>query len=106
MSLKPTWAEETGLIKLILHKKITSTVRLKYLYYNEKTYSRCNLFRLRSQVGIVSQEPILFDCSIAENIAYGDNSRTPGMDEIIKAARDANIHEFITSLPDVSINNR
>ena len=65
-----------------------------------------NVSWLRSQVGIVSQEPILFDCSIAENIAYGDNSRKPGMDEIIKAARDANIHEFITSLPDVSINNR
>ncbi|XP_052095836.1 ATP-dependent translocase ABCB1-like isoform X5 [Mytilus californianus] len=55
---------------------------------------------LRSQIGIVSQEPILFDCSIRDNIAYGDNSRTPSMDEIIKAARNANIHEFISSLPD------
>ncbi|XP_060081688.1 ATP-dependent translocase ABCB1-like [Ylistrum balloti] len=58
-----------------------------------------NVQWLRSQVGIVSQEPILFDSSIAENIAYGDNSRVVGMDEIISAARSANIHQFIESLP-------
>ena len=56
---------------------------------------------VRSQIGIVSQEPVLFDLTIAENIAYGDNSREIPMDEIIKAARDANIHDFIASLPDV-----
>ncbi|KAK0070339.1 multidrug resistance protein 1A, partial [Biomphalaria pfeifferi] len=59
-----------------------------------------NLKWLRSQIGIVSQEPVLFDRSIAENIAYGDNSRLVTMDEIILAARGANIHEFIKSLPD------
>lgn len=59
-----------------------------------------NIQWLREQIGIVSQEPILFDCSIAENIAYGDNSRDIPMDEIIAAARNANIHEFISSLPD------
>ena len=61
-----------------------------------------NLQWLRSQMGIVQQEPILFDLSIRENIAYGDNSREVSMDEIIKAARDANIHSFIESLPEVS----
>ena len=60
-----------------------------------------NLQWLRSQIGIVSQEPVLFDRSIAENIAYGDNSREVSMDEIIKAARNSNIHEFISSLPEV-----
>lgn len=59
---------------------------------------------VRSQIGIVSQEPVLFDRSIAENIAYGDNDRQVPMDEIIAAARNANIHEFISSLPDVSEN--
>lgn len=53
-------------------------------------------------MGIVQQEPVLFDTSIRENIAYGDNSREVHMDEIIKAARDANIHSFIETLPDVS----
>ncbi|GFR58626.1 multidrug resistance protein 1-like protein [Elysia marginata] len=58
-----------------------------------------NIEWLRAQIGLVSQEPILFDRSIAENIAYGDNSRTVSMDEIIQAAKSANIHNFIQSLP-------
>ena len=61
-----------------------------------------NLQWVRQQMGIVQQEPLLFDCSIRENIAYGDNEREVPMDEIIAAARDANIHDFIVSLPDVS----
>ena len=58
---------------------------------------------LRSQIGLVSQEPILFDCSIRENIEYGDNSRQVTMDEVIAAARMANIHNFVDSLPLVSL---
>uniref|UniRef100_A0A8C3RRZ1 ATP binding cassette subfamily B member 4 n=1 Tax=Chelydra serpentina TaxID=8475 RepID=A0A8C3RRZ1_CHESE len=58
-----------------------------------------NIQWLRAQIGIVSQEPILFDCSIAENIAYGDNSREVSFEEIVNAARAANIHSFIDSLP-------
>jgi ATP-binding cassette subfamily B (MDR/TAP) protein 1 len=50
-------------------------------------------------MGIVSQEPVLFDRTIAENIAYGDNSREVPMEEIIEAAKKANIHSFISSLP-------
>uniref|UniRef100_A0A8C1WEB2 ATP-binding cassette, sub-family B (MDR/TAP), member 11a n=1 Tax=Cyprinus carpio TaxID=7962 RepID=A0A8C1WEB2_CYPCA len=55
---------------------------------------------LRSQIGIVSQEPVLFDCSIAENIQYGDNSRTVSMEEIIEAAKKAYLHDFVMTLPD------
>ncbi|XP_068091620.1 ATP-dependent translocase ABCB1-like isoform X1 [Hyperolius riggenbachi] len=58
-----------------------------------------NIQWLRAQLGIVSQEPILFDCSIAENIAYGDNSRKMSQEEIEKAAKEANIQSFIESLP-------
>uniref|UniRef100_UPI0037E91357 ATP-dependent translocase ABCB1 n=1 Tax=Semicossyphus pulcher TaxID=241346 RepID=UPI0037E91357 len=58
-----------------------------------------NIHWLRSQIGIVSQEPVLFDCTLAENIAYGDNSRVPSMEEIEAAARAANIHSFIEELP-------
>ncbi|KAB0792584.1 hypothetical protein PPYR_14543 [Photinus pyralis] len=54
---------------------------------------------LRSQLGVVSQEPNLFDKTIRENIAYGDNSRVVPEAEIIEAAKNANIHNFITSLP-------
>ncbi len=64
--------------------------------------SQLNIQWLRSHMGIVSQEPILFDASIKENIQYGDNSREVPMNEVIEAARNANIHSFINSLPDVS----
>ncbi|XP_055537429.1 multidrug resistance protein homolog 49-like [Wyeomyia smithii] len=57
------------------------------------------LSRIRAQLGLVSQEPVLFDRTIAENIAYGDNSRDIPMSEIINAAKMANIHEFIVNLP-------
>uniref|UniRef100_A0A3Q2C7V3 ATP-binding cassette, sub-family B (MDR/TAP), member 4 n=1 Tax=Cyprinodon variegatus TaxID=28743 RepID=A0A3Q2C7V3_CYPVA len=58
-----------------------------------------NIHWLRSQIGIVSQEPVLFDCTLAENIAYGDNSRKVTMEEIEAAAKSANIHSFIDELP-------
>lgn len=61
----------------------------------------CNLKWLRSQIGIVSQEPILFDQSIRDNIAYGDTTRIINDSEIQEAARAANIHEFISKLPKV-----
>ncbi|EDW02070.1 ATP-dependent translocase ABCB1 [Drosophila grimshawi] len=54
---------------------------------------------LRMQLGIVSQEPILFDRSIRENIAYGDNSRIVTDQEIIASAMKSNIHQFIANLP-------
>ncbi|XP_074693188.1 ATP-binding cassette sub-family B member 5 isoform X3 [Strix aluco] len=59
-----------------------------------------NLQWLRSRLGLVSQEPILFDCSIAENIQYGDNSRVVSQEEIEEAAKAANIHTFIENLPE------
>nr|XP_057907080.1 bile salt export pump-like [Doryrhamphus excisus] len=59
-----------------------------------------NVSFLRSKIGIVSQEPILFDCSIAENIKYGDNSRDIGMDEVISAAKKSLLHDFVVSLPE------
>ena len=61
-----------------------------------------NIHWLRSQVGIVSQEPVLFDTSIAENIRYGANFREVLDEEVVEAAKAANIHTFIDSLPQVS----
>ena len=60
-----------------------------------------NLHWLRSQIGIVSQEPVLFDASIAENIRYGALFREVSDEEVIEAAKSANIHSFIESLPQV-----
>ena len=58
-----------------------------------------NLRHLRSHLGIVSQEPTLFDRSIAENIRYGDNTRAVSMEEVKAAAQQANIHSFVAALP-------
>ncbi len=52
---------------------------------------------LRKNVGIVSQETFLFNKSIADNISYGKENAT--MEEIIEAAKIANLHDFIISLP-------
>ena len=72
---------------------------------NNHKIKEFNLHWLRSQIGIVSQEPVLFDTTLAENIAYGDNSRIVSMNEIIDAAKKANIHDFIVSLPDGYLTN-
>ncbi len=53
---------------------------------------------LRQQIGIVPQEPVLFDVSIKENIRYGCPSATD--EAVYAAAQAANIHEFIVSLPE------
>lgn len=53
---------------------------------------------LRKQIGIVLQETYLFNASIKENIAFGKPNAT--MEEIIEAAKIANIHDFIISLPE------
>ncbi|KAM9830301.1 bile salt export pump-like [Syngnathus typhle] len=62
--------------------------------------TRVNVPFLRSRIGIVSQEPILFDSSILENIKYGDNSRNISMDEVISAAKKSQLHDFVMSLPE------
>ena len=53
---------------------------------------------LRRKIGVVSQEPILFSCSIAENIRYGRASATDA--EVFAAARTANAHSFIERFPE------
>ena len=63
-----------------------------------KDISRLTLESLRNQIGIVQQEVYLFCGTIKENIAYGKPGAS--MDEIIDAAKKANIHEFISELPD------
>ena len=53
---------------------------------------------LRSKIALVSQEPILFDDTVRENICYGKKSASD--DEIVSAAKSAAAHEFISELPD------
>ncbi|XP_049809970.1 ATP-dependent translocase ABCB1-like [Schistocerca nitens] len=66
---------------------------------DDRDVSKVKMSSLRSRLGLVQQEPVLFDRTIGENIAYGDNSRDVPMDDIIEMAKKANIHNFIKTLP-------
>ncbi|KAE9191335.1 ABC transporter B family member 2 [Phytophthora fragariae] len=56
-----------------------------------------NVKWLRAQIGLVSQEPVLFATTILENIAAGGNGIT--RDQVVEAAKLANAHNFIMTLP-------
>lgn len=68
------------------------------IYIDNTDIRQYKLESLRRNIGIVSQEPFLFGGTIYENIAYGRVSAP--IDEVIKAASAANIHDFIESLPE------
>jgi ABC-type multidrug transport system fused ATPase/permease subunit len=58
---------------------------------------RLTLKSLRQQISLVLQEPLLFSGTIAENIAYGRPEAS--MEEIVEAARAANVHDVVSALP-------
>jgi len=62
--------------------------------YNKR---KLQLKWLRSQLGLVNQEPVLFATSIKENILFGKEGAS--MDDVIIAAKAANAHDFIVKLP-------
>ena len=57
----------------------------------------CTVKSLMGQIGIVTQETILFNDTVAANIAYG--TKAPRMEDIIRAAEIANAHSFIMNMP-------
>ncbi len=66
------------------------------IYIEGKPMSSLTLEQLREKIGYVPQEPYLYNVSIAENIRYGRPEA--GMEDIIKAAKLANAHDFIVEL--------
>ncbi|CAD5216666.1 unnamed protein product [Bursaphelenchus xylophilus] len=84
----------------------STTIQLLERYYDVMAGSikidgvdirQISIRHLRNHLAIVSQEPTLFNLSIAQNIAYGlDNI---DMNAVISAAKTANVHDFIDSLP-------
>ncbi len=66
------------------------------IYFDDVPLKNCSIRDLRGHIGIVSQESILFNASVRENIAFGMPEAT--MDEIIEAAKIANAHEFISAM--------
>lgn len=63
---------------------------------DEKNIQSFTTFDLRKKIGIVSQESILFNASVLENIAFGDEN--PNLQKAIEAAKTANAHGFIDQL--------
>jgi len=59
---------------------------------------KATLDSLRGQIAVVSQDPFLFQTAIGDNIRYGRVGATH--DEVVDAAKAANIHDFITTLPE------
>lgn len=75
------------------------------LLLDGRELSRIDVEYLRNNIGVVSQIPVLFSMSIRDNITYGsrgswDASGVVSQEEVEAAARLANLHDFITSLPD------
>ncbi len=66
------------------------------IYYDSVNIKEASLVDLRSHIGIVSQESILFNDTVRNNIAFGTEQATE--EEIIAAAKIANAHEFILNL--------
>ncbi|CAF3688393.1 unnamed protein product [Rotaria socialis] len=82
----------------------STTIQLIERFYGVNMGRLVSRFFLCASVfpGIVSQQPVLFDMSIRENIAYGDNNRNDiSLNEIIQVAKDANIQDLIQLLPNV-----
>ncbi|GBG73751.1 hypothetical protein CBR_g17091 [Chara braunii] len=69
-----------------------------HVLIDNKDIRKFNLRWLRQQMALVSQEPVLFNTTIRENILYGRDGATEA--EMVEAARAANAHTFISSLPD------
>ncbi|XP_022148546.1 ABC transporter B family member 19-like [Momordica charantia] len=63
-----------------------------------KNIKEYNLRILRTQIGFVQQEPVLFSSSIRYNICYG--SEQVSETELLKVSKEANVHEFVSTLPD------
>lgn len=70
------------------------------ILYNGLDISDLNLSRYRKEISLVAQEPNLFDGTLRENILIGVDEDTVTEGQLHQACRDAEIHDFIASLPD------
>ena len=91
----PTGSGKTTLIRLLLRFHVPKSGSI-FLDGNE--ISKLNLKDLRSSISLVTQTITLFPGSVLQNIAYG--SKQSSESDIIDAAKVAEIHDFVKSLPD------
>ncbi len=91
----PSGAGKSTLSRLLFRFYETDSGRI---LIDDQDISDVTQESLRENIGIVPQDTVLFNQSIFHNIHYANHDAS--MDEVIQAARVANIHEFIQSLPD------
>lgn len=91
----PSGAGKTTLINLIprFYDPIQGTILI-----DQSDIKDVTIRSLRAQIGIVTQETILFNDAVAANIAYG-SSVSDNMNKVIEAAKTANAHDFIMKMP-------
>ena len=91
----PNGSGKTTLLGLVPRLLVPDAGRV---LIDEEDVANFNLRSIRVQVGVVTQETVLFRGTIEENIAYGMPSATP--EQIAEAARYARAHDFVEALPD------
>ena len=91
----PSGAGKSTLVSLLLrlYQPSQGTILL-----DDRSLADYERESLRHSIGVVLQDTLLFQASIADNIAYGVEQAT--REQIVKAAQEANAHEFIAELPD------
>ncbi|CAG7935572.1 unnamed protein product [Penicillium nalgiovense] len=70
------------------------------VYIDDKNIADLNVNSYRSHLALVSQEPTLYQGSIKENILLGSPNQDPTEEELVQVCKDANIYDFIMSLPE------
>ncbi|HHY98814.1 MAG TPA: ABC transporter ATP-binding protein [Firmicutes bacterium] len=91
----PSGAGKTTLVNLLMRFYDPTSGSIYIDGYNLK---RIKIESLRSHIGLVPQDTILFGMTVRENISYGKENAS--FEEIVAAAKAANAHEFITQLPE------
>ncbi|CAI0547011.1 unnamed protein product [Linum tenue] len=92
----PSGAGKSTIVQLLSRFYEPTKGRITVAGEDIRTFEKTEWARV---VSIVNQEPVLFSVSVGENIAYGLPDENVSKDDIIKAAKAANAHEFIVSLP-------
>ena len=68
------------------------------ILFDDRDISEAGLRSLREQIGLVTQDVLLFDDTVRANIAYGVSEPDP--DRVLAAARAAHVHEYVSRMPD------
>ncbi|XP_009787382.2 ABC transporter B family member 28 isoform X1 [Nicotiana sylvestris] len=92
----PSGAGKSTVVQLLARFYEPTRGRITVAGEDLRTFDKSEWARV---VSIVNQEPVLFSVSVGENIAYGLPDEFVSKDDVIKAAKAANAHEFIISMP-------